>query len=115
MASISSSSLSATGGLLLAAAVAVLDDHGVPAVDLDVLHVRQLQQRLQPAVAEDGVLDGGDVGLLLGRRPQLGAVAVQSAYMVADHPADGGPAQQQPVVAGQWSAGGALAGRRLPR
>ena len=51
---------------LLAATVAVLHDHRVPAVDLDVLHVGQLQQRLQPTVAEDGVLDG------VRRRPAPG-------------------------------------------
>ena len=93
---------------LLPAPVTELHHHGVPAVDLDVLHIRQLQQRLQPAVAEDGILDGGDVGLLLGGGPQLGAVAVQRPNMITDHPPDGGPAHQQPVVAGQGSASGSL-------
>ena len=67
MASTSSSSLSATGGIVLAATVAVLDDHRVPAVDLDVLDVRHLEQGLQPAVAEHRVLDRLDVRELLAR------------------------------------------------
>ena len=62
-------------------------------MDLDVLHVRELEQRLQPAVAEDGILDSGHVGLLLGRGPQLGSPAVQRADMITDDPTDGGPAE----------------------
>ena len=41
---------------LLAAPVTVLDDHRVPAVDLDVLYVGHFEQRLQP-VAEHRILD----------------------------------------------------------
>ena len=35
------------------------------------LETTELKERLQPSVAEHRVLDRGDVGLLLGRRPQL--------------------------------------------
>src|SRR4249920_377999 len=54
---------------LLAPTIAILDDDRVPAVDLDVLHIRHLQKWLQPAIAEHRVLDSRDVRLLLSRRP----------------------------------------------
>src|SRR5690606_28995515 len=61
------------GGLL--AAVGVADEHPVAAVDVDVLDLGVLQQRLQAADAEQGGVDRrGDPLLLLGRRrhPPLG-------------------------------------------
>ncbi len=53
------------------AAVPVLDHHGVVAVDLDVLRLRNFEERLQPAVAEDGVLDRVGVTRLQRQRPEL--------------------------------------------
>ena len=70
-------------------------------MDLDVLDVGQLQQRLKPAVPEDGVLDGLDVRQLLAGRPELGTVAVQRPDVVGDHPSDDRPAHQHLVVAAQ--------------
>ena len=89
---------------LLAPTVAVLDDHRVPAVDLDVLHVRHLQEWLQPAVAEHRVLDRRDVRLLLSRRPELSAVPMQGTNMITDNASDDRAAQQQPIFAAEWTA-----------
>ena len=93
---------------LLPTSVPELDDNGVPAMDLDVLDVRHLEQGLQTAVAEHCILDRRDVGLFLGRRPQLGALAMKRPNMISDDPTDDRPAHQQPVVATQRSAGRSL-------
>ncbi len=50
-------------------AIRVLDEDLVAAVDVDVLDIRIVQQRLQPADAEQRGMDtGGEVLLLFGRR-----------------------------------------------
>ena len=90
---------------LLAPTVAVLDDDRVPAVDLDVLDVREIEQGLQPAVAEHRVLHRLHVRVLALGRPQVGAVAMQGSDVVTDDAADQRPAEQQPVVSGQWPSG----------
>ena len=61
---------------LPAPTVAVLDNDRVPAVDLDVLYVGHVEKWLQPAIAEDRILDRSDVRLFLGWRPKLGSASV---------------------------------------
>lgn len=89
---------------LLASTVAVLHDDRAPPMDLDVLHVRQVQQRLQAAIAEDGVLDRLHVRELALGGPQVRALTVQSPYVITDDPSDDRAAQQDPVLLGQRSS-----------
>ena len=67
-------------------------------MNLDVLHVRHFEQRLQPAVAEHRILDCSDVRLLLSRRPEFGTAAVQGTNMISNYTANDGAAQQEPVI-----------------
>ena len=85
---------------LLAPTVPVLGDHTVPAVDLNILGGGNLEQRLQPAVAEDRILDSGSVGLFDGQLPELFAGLGESPGMFADDGADHRAAHHPPVVRG---------------
>ena len=107
-------------GHLLAPAVAVLDDHRAPAVDLDVLHIRQIEQRLQPPVPEDGVLDRPHVRQLALAGPEVGTVTMERADMIADNAPDGRPPEQPPILSRQrpprsTGLGLGLVGDRLRR
>ncbi len=70
-------------------------------MDLDVLDVWHFQQRLQPSVTEDCVLDRMDVRLLLGCRPQVGSLTMERPDVITDDALDDRAAQQQPVIADQ--------------
>ncbi len=91
------------------APVRVADEHPVAAVDVDVLDVRAIQQRLQPPDAEQrGVDRGGEIFLFLRvRRDPPGGDLV--AGVILQHLRDEGPRELALVLAGH----GRQAGRRV--
>ena len=85
---------------LLAPAVAVLHDHRVAAVDLDVLRLGNLEQRLEPAKTEDGILDRLRIGLLDRDRPQGLTVGAQPVDVVTNHLLDDRASEQATIHVG---------------
>ncbi len=73
-------------------------------MDLDVLHVRHFEKRLQSAVAEHRILDSRDVRLFLSRRPELSSAPMQGTNMITDNAANDCAPQQQPIFATEWTA-----------
>jgi hypothetical protein len=66
-------------------AVAVDQVHPVAAGDLDVLHIRVVHERLQPAQPEQRVEDGCGQGPLLGGAGRRGALGQQAVGVVSQH------------------------------
>ncbi len=85
ISSTSSSSLSATGPGRLLATVAVLDEDLVAAVDVDVLDLGVVDQRLQPADTEQRRVDrAGDLRVVVRRRRRA-ALGQLVAGVVLEH------------------------------
>ena len=88
------------GRVLVAVAVAVLNHHRVPPVDLDVLGVRDVEDGLQASIAEDRVLNGDDVRVLDVAGPQSLAVGRDLLGVMADHARDDRASHLLAVVRG---------------
>lgn len=73
-------------------------------MDLDVLHVGQLEQGLEAPIPEDRILQGGGVGVLAIHGPEF--TEVGEVLRVAAHEAeDDRPGKQAPVSARHGAAG----------
>jgi hypothetical protein len=73
-------------------------------VNFDVLNLGHLEQRLQPPIAEDRILNGTHVRQFLSRGPQVGTFTMQRSHVVSDNALDDGSAQQQPIIIGKRPA-----------
>ncbi len=81
----------------LPSSIAELDDDRIAPVNLDVLSVGDLKQRLEAPVAEDRVLHRLCAGVFHLHRPQRLARRAQALHVVAHHATNDRPSQQAPI------------------